>query len=126
MAQQVNFGKLTFIAGEDLSDKMYYVVKLDSNGNVVLCGANEVAIGVLDGKPKAGERVAVNILGTSKVVSGGEIAVGSKVVSDANGKVVTMPVASGTYNVIGIALESSAGDGQLIEVLLRPETVVIS
>jgi len=126
MAQQVNFGKLTFIAGEDLSDKMYYVVKLDSNGNVVLCGANEVAIGVLDGKPKAGERVAVNILGTSKVVSGGEIAVGSKVVSDANGKVVTMPVEAGTYNVIGIALESSSGDGQLIEVLLRPETVVIS
>ena len=126
MAQQVNFGKLTFIAGEDLSDKMYYVVKLDSNGNVVLCGANEVAIGVLDGKPKAGERVAVNILGTSKVVSGGEIAVGSKVVSDANGKVVTMPVEAGTYNVIGIALESSSGDGQLIEVLLRSETVVIS
>jgi hypothetical protein len=126
MSQQIVLGKITLVAGEDLSDKMYYLVKLDSDGNAVLCGSNEVAIGILDGKPKAGERSAVNILGTSQVVAGGEISVGSKVISDANGKAVALPTDAGTYNVIGIALQSADSDGEIIEILIRPETVVIS
>jgi hypothetical protein len=126
MSQQIVLGKITLVAGEDLSNKMYYLVKLNSNGNAVLCGANEVAIGILDGKPKAGERSAINILGTSQVVAGGEIPVGSKVISNAEGKAVRLPTNAGTYNVIGIALQSAGSDGEIIEILIRPETVVIS
>jgi hypothetical protein len=126
MSQQIVLGKITLVAGEDLSNKMYYLVKLDNNGNAVLCGSNGVAIGILDGKPKAGERTAVNILGTSQVVAGGAISVGSKVISDANGKAVALPSTPGTYNVIGIALQSAGSDGEIIEILIRPETVVIS
>jgi hypothetical protein len=126
MSQQIVLGKITLVAGEDLSNKMYYLVKLDSNGNAVLCGSNEVAIGILDGKPKAGERSAVNILGTSQVVAGGTIPVGSKVISNVEGKAVALPTNAGTYNVIGIALQSAGSDGEIIEILIRPETVVIS
>jgi len=126
MSQQIVLGKITLVAGEDLSNKMYYLVKLDNNGNAVLCGNNEVAIGILDGKPKTGERSAVNILGTSQVVAGGSIPVGSKVISNAEGKAVVLPTNAGTYNVIGIALQSAGSDGEIIEILIRPETVVIS
>jgi hypothetical protein len=126
MSQQITLGKITLIAGDDLSDKMYYFVKLDGDGNAVLSGSNDVVIGVLDGKPKTGERTAVNILGTSQVVAGGEIPVGSKVISDANGKAVALPTDAGTYNVVGIALQSAGSDGEIIEILIRPETVVIS
>jgi hypothetical protein len=126
MSQQIILGKITLVAGEDLSNKMYYLVKLNSNGNAVLCGNNEVAIGILDGKPKTGERSAVNILGTSQVVAGGSIPVGSKVFSNAEGKVVALPTSAGTYNVIGIALQGAGSDGEIIEILIRPETVVIS
>jgi len=126
MSQQIVLGKITLVAGEDLSNKMYYLVKLNSNGNAVLCGNNEIAIGILDGKPKTGERSAVNILGTSQVVAGGAIPVGSKVISDANGKAITLSSNAGTYNVIGIALQSAGSDGEIIEILIRPETVVIS
>lgn len=117
MSQQINLGKITLKAGDDLSTKMYHIVKLDNNGNVVLCGAGERAIGILDGKPKLGESVAVNILGTSKVVVGGAINIGSYVVSNNNGQAIERTNES---NVIGIALESSSNAGEIIEVLLMP------
>jgi len=126
MSQQIVLGKITLVAGEDLSNKMYCLVKLDSDGNAVLCGNNEVAIGILDGKPKAGERSAVNILGTSQVVAGGSIPIGSRVISNTEGKAIALPTDAGTYNVIGIALQSAGSDGEIIEILIRPETVVIS
>lgn len=126
MSQQIVLGKITLVAGADLSNKMYCLVKLDSDGNAVLCGNNEVAIGILDGKPKAGERSAVNILGTSQVVAGGSIPIGSRVISNTEGKAIALPTDAGTYNVIGIALQSAGSDGEIIEILIRPETVVIS
>lgn len=124
--QQINLGKISLKAGEDLSTKMYYCGKLDASGNVVLGDANCVVIGVIDGKAKMGEAVAVNILGTTKVVAGGAISVGSKVICNANGKVISLPATSGTYNVFGVALQSAEDDGDIIEVLIRPESIVVA
>lgn len=118
MSQQINLGKITLKSGQDLRTKMYHLVKLDADGNVVLCGANERAIGVLDGKPNVGESVAVNILGTSKVVVGGAINVGDYVVSNENGQVIKKTDTD--TNIVGIALENSSNAGEIIEILLMP------
>ncbi len=125
MAQHNVFGKISLKSGADLRDKMYHLVKLDNDGDLILCGNNEISIGVLDGKPNVGENVSVIILGTSKIVSGGEINVGSLVISNEQGKVIKLPPQNGVYNVIGVALQQSNGDGEIIEVLLRPMVVKI-
>ncbi len=117
MSQQINFGKLAFKAGEDLTTKMYHLVKLNNDGTIVLCGADERAIGVLDGKPRVGESVAVNVLGTSKVVVGGAVNIGDYLVSNANGQVITR---TNETNVIGIALENASNAGEIIEMLIIP------
>lgn len=118
MSQQINLGKISLKAGADLRTKMYHLVKLDTDGNIVLCGANERAIGVLDGKPNVGENVAVNILGTTKVVAGGAIGIGDYVVSNANGQVVVK--GNDDTNIVGVALESASNAGEIIEILLMP------
>lgn len=117
MSQQNVFGKISLKAGQDLSNKIYHLVKLDANGNAVLSGSDDRVIGVLDTKGKQGEVVAVNILGTSKVVAGGPINIGSYIVSNANGQAVER---TSEVNVIGIALESASNAGEIIEILLMP------
>jgi hypothetical protein len=117
MAQQLlNSRVLTFKAGEDLSTKIYYLVKLNTDGTIVLADADAPVIGVLQDKPKAGEPASVAIGETSKVILGGDVSIGDELVSDANGSAVAR---TEEHNVFGIALENGVA-GDIIEVLLRP------
>jgi len=100
--------------GEDLKDKMYYLVIEKSDG-VQLAGAGELALGVLHNKPTSGSSAdsALICLGpTSKVVIGGDVTKGDKLACNASGQAVTRT----TENwIIGIAKESGVA-GDIIEI----------
>ena len=85
-----------------------------SEGNVKLSTAGDLAIGVTtDVDSAAGKPCDVQLDGIARVEAGGSIAFGARVVSDANGKAVT--IESG--DVLGIALEAGSS-GDIIRVKL--------
>lgn len=122
----------TLEAGSDLSTHQHKFVLVNSSGQVALAGAGGPAIGVLQNKPSAqGHSASVRVLGVSKVVAGAAVTRGDQVASDANGKAATASQANTRTddtgvvsdpligsNVLGIALETAAADGDIISVLL--------
>lgn len=93
-----------------------------SSGAVVLCTATATdnPVGIALYAAAAAETVAVALLnesGSREMIAAGAISAGAKVYAAADGKVQALPVASGTYRLIGIALEAATADGDLIEVL---------
>lgn len=117
----VQFDQTQGNADADLSDKTYRFVKATATagGGIALCGAGEVAIGVLQNKPKLGEGCAVRFPGhTTKLVvdAGTDIAKGDKLKSDTNGKGVKT-TADGD-EVCAIALEAATEDNYIIEALI--------
>lgn len=65
----------------------------------------------------AGEKIAVDVIGTAVVEAGAAIAAGATLKSDANGKAITWAAAGAK---VAIALQAAGADGELIEVLLIP------
>lgn len=91
-----------FKAGADLSasSNKYLAVKFDGNGDIVLAGAGDAAIGFLMNLPELGKAAEVATLGGGALgVSAATIAAGTFVKSDANGKLV----AATTNNDLAIA-----------------------
>jgi hypothetical protein len=122
---------VSFVAGADLRNYPFAPVRLDATGRVVLAGANERAIGILQNKPNAGETASVMLYGISKAVAAGAISIGSPVVAAADGQVAAAGVfhnhgvasdnpPTGQQRILGFALTSATAAGQVIEVLLAP------
>jgi hypothetical protein len=65
----------------------------------------------------AGEKIAVDVLGTTIIEAGAAITAGATVKADASGKAITW-AASGAK--VGLALQAATAAGDLIEVLLIP------
>jgi len=82
---------------------------------IVLAGAGENALGVLQNNPVSGEAAVVAIGGKSKVIAGGTVAGGAIVSSDAAGKAVTSAT-SGHY-ILGVTARGGASNN-VIEVVL--------
>lgn len=114
---------VTRLAGADLSTKQFYAVKVDSAGKVVLAGAGEMALGILQNNPASNVAGTIAMAGSSKAVAGGSITAGDPVAADANGKLVA--ATRGRTNtsdagaavdpligshVIGIALEGASAN----------------
>jgi hypothetical protein len=123
--------EISFVAGADLRNYPFAPVRLDTTGRVVLAGANERAIGILQNKPNAGETASVMLYGISKAVAAGPISIGSPVVAAANGRVSAAGAfhnhgtasnnpPTGQQRVLGFALTGATAAGQVIEVLLAP------
>lgn len=110
-------------AAADLSTKQHYFVELSAAQTVNVCNATtDKAVGVLNNKPTAADKAAeVDILGTTKVVAGAAIAAGALVAPTAAGKAQT---AVATQYARGMALEAAGADGDIIEILLLPMTVM--
>jgi len=105
----------TFIAGEDLSSAQFKFVTLESDGQVDLAdAAGENAIGVCLVGGTAGRAVTVAVSGKVMVTSGGTIAAGAQIQTDASGDALT--AATGDV-VLGYALESAV-DGQIFAIEL--------
>src|SRR5688500_15987034 len=102
------------MAGENLSDKLYYIAKLNSTEEVVLCGDGEAMLGVIHESAAEGKPVSVQVDGAAKVIAAGNITSGGRVASDNAGKAVA--AASGDYT-LGIAMETAVAN-QIFEVML--------
>jgi hypothetical protein len=118
MAVRENTEALTFLAGEDFSEKQFTFVSMDAGeeNTVVSTTAGAKAVGVMQNKPNFvtmfdGE---VDISGRTKIKAGGTIAAGADVASGAGG--VAVAAAAGDY-INGTAL-TGAASGELVEVLL--------
>lgn len=123
MAIQHNLMSITREAENDLSSNQYYCVELVASNKVDVCDAQgELAIGILQNEPEAGENASVMVSGISKVISHDtNIVAGSKLTTDANGKV---EVAASGDEVIGIALEAASSTDDIISMLVCPMGVL--
>lgn len=102
------------------------VVVLDSVAKVLLPGgANVAKFGGVAGHVAAiGEAVRLRIAGVVDVVAGAAVVPGDwLVIAGTTGKVTPAGTTAGTvYNIIGVALEAAAADGDIIEMLIAPCT----
>lgn len=120
MSQAIRDFEKSFVCGSvSLATKQFYVVKQDTDGTVILAGANGTGlVGVLQNKPAVGQAALVRMFGTTKVVASGTITVGAWVTSASGGTVVATTtdhdVVLGRY--LGAA---SAASGDIIEVELN-------
>jgi hypothetical protein len=119
------------VAGALDNKEGYLVEQGAADNSVQLLGATvENAIGVMRQKLQAGEvDVSIRLLGkngTVKVVAGGVIAQGDRVIGANGGKVVKLPAGAGTYRVIGRKLTyGNSADNDVIEILDVVETVIV-
>ena len=126
MSQAIGTLDKSFISGEDLTAKKYYAVYLSGDQTVSLCATGHLnAVGILQNDPNTGEGALVRLEGTSKAVASGAIAVGTRVVATADGKIASVAAAGADeQDVIGVALEAAAADGDIIEIALIHESYV--
>jgi hypothetical protein len=93
-------------AGEDLDDYQYYLVGLNSSGDVVLAdGTESVVMGPLQNKPKSGEAASYRIIGKSKVKYGGSVTVGAKLKASSGKAIATT---TNTDWFVGIATKAGS------------------
>jgi hypothetical protein len=117
MSQFVDGNHKTFVADEAIA--VHLRVKLDSDGRVTVAGLTDKDIGTaVTPAFAAGEPISVRLrtaAGTHKMVAIEALTVGSRLYTEANGKV--QDTAASTSFQIGTALEAAAADGDIIEVL---------
>lgn len=112
-------------AAEDLSSYQYHFVILDATTGKarLLDSASEIADGVLQNAPVAGEGATIRVLGASKVVANDAITVNTFVkpeyVSGTDcGKADAQTT---TYEQVGgRVIEASAAENDLVTVILSP------
>lgn len=87
-ADNVAFVDEYFLAGADLSGSQYLAVKHSTTvtNTVVLAGAGQAVVGILQNAPASGAVARVRLFGRSKWISSGVIARGAALASDAAGK----------------------------------------
>ena len=105
-------------AGAVIADVRGKAVKFDSNGNIVLAGNGEAAIGVgimtNDENIAAGADVHVQIKDIGLVRAGAEIKKGAKLQANAEGALIT---ATGD-NAVAIALDAAVAAGTYIKAII--------
>lgn len=121
----------TFTSGEALEEKR--LVKLSAAGVVVYAdeAATDDAIGVNDYAVGNAEPCAVHLVGccgTQEFTAAGAIDAGADFYQAADGKVQALPVAAGTYQRVGKALEAASGDTAIFEGMFyrTGETTVVA
>jgi hypothetical protein len=113
--------KVSLIAGESLTAKQYYFVKLSAANTVICCaGATDVPIGVLQNKPAAGEAAEVCISGITKVSGDADLAFGNLVGTSADGQADAKSVGVDTTEyVVGIVIADNGAAGGLATIALN-------
>jgi len=97
-------------ANADLSSSQYFAVKPDTaEGDVVLAGAGELALGILQNTPISAELADVAVEGSfSKAKAGGTISEGNLLKVDAAGKLIATTTADDIY--VARALQDAVTD----------------
>lgn len=109
-------------AGGDLSTKQYHFVKLDSNGDVVICAAiTDLVYGVLQNAPTQGQTAEVMLAGISKVKADGTIAVGALIGTSSDGQADSIAAGTDTtvYSIGRYIGTSAAAAGDIIPCLIN-------
>lgn len=112
----------SYIAGEDLSAKQYYFVKLSAAKTVVACsGTTDIAIGVLQNKPESGEAARVRLLGPTKVIADAALTYDDLVGTSADGQAAVMVNGTDTTKYPRGYVETPASNaGEVAEIMLLP------
>lgn len=106
----------TFIAGEDLTGKVGYALKVDTNKVKVATSAGAECFGIIMNDNKADMAVGVALTGdVCKAKLGDTVAMGDLLACDANGKLV---VVADTAKVVAKALQAGAAN-DLIYVVVK-------
>lgn len=101
-------------AAADLSASQFLIARVSGEFQANLAtAAHAAALGPIQNKPESGQATEIRVVGISKVLCGGTIAVGANVTSNASGQGVT--AASGE-RYIGKALEPGV-NGRVISIL---------
>ena len=109
---------ISLVAAADLSANQYYVVKMNSAGDVLLHDDNDeqFPLGVLQNAPASGETASVLVAGVTKVVAGTSFNPQNLLAAvDSTGKVSN--VIAGNY-VIGQPITASGADGDIVTALV--------
>lgn len=120
---------VTLKAGADLSASQYLFVKLDANGNVIVCAAaGEDAFGVLQNKPTAGQAAVVRVQGVSKVVASAALNPNIRIATDATGKAkqaaaLVQASGNGSY-AMGKLLRAASGAGSIVSAFIQSSGVL--
>lgn len=113
------------VANADLSAaaKQYTIVKMAANNKVdTATAATAVMVGVQQDRGKAGEAVAVAILGICKVKAGAGITFGQRVTADGSGRAVATTTDKDNY--VGIVITGVSNADEIAEILLTPGGLV--
>lgn len=107
--------RITLPAGADLSAKQYYLVKVNTSGQAVLCsGATDKPIGVLQNDPASGEEAAIVVVGGTKIVASASLDEGTLIGTTADGKAGAKTPGSDTTNyVIGTVILAAGADNEI-------------
>lgn len=108
--------KRTFIAGEDLTKKIGYALKVDGGKVKVATGAGTACFGVLMNDNVADKAVGIAFTGeVCKAKLGGAVVMGALLANDANGKLVTI-----ADNQVAVAQALEAGaENDLVYVVVK-------
>lgn len=130
MAGQVPDNEITRKADADLSAAANRgrSIRLTANNGCALSNAiGGPSVGVLDNLPKAASAARVITGGTAKVRAGAAIAVGDRLKSDANGRLIPVgaEALATLIHVVGIAMQAAAAVDDLVEVRITPYSYVV-
>lgn len=103
-----------FPAGADLSTNQFCAVKFNGAASLVLAGAGEDILGILEDKPKLGQSGTVSLAGRPKAKLGGTVVAGAYLAVDGSAHLVT--AASGNF-IVAKAMEAGAS-GEIIQIKL--------
>lgn len=109
--------RISLPAYSDLTGYQYRFVKLYANQNrVTYAGDGEVAIGVLQNKPAAIDRIgSVMVEGVTQLIAGAAVAASYLLAADAQGRAIQ---AANGKHIRAIALEDAAAAGVRFQALL--------
>lgn len=103
------------VAAANLSTSQHRFVKKDGTGKIALCGAGQLAAGILQDKPIAGKVGSYDVIGISKVIAGATVVDGTVGMSDAAGAAITATATN--YGLVQF-LENGVA-GQLVRVQMQ-------
>lgn len=107
-------------AAVDLSAAQFKAVKITAARAVNLANTGGEAIyGILQNKPTAGQAADVGFVGVSKAVAGAAVNAGDYLMTDTSARMIT---ATSTNHRVAQALEAASGAGQIITVMLGPNS----
>jgi hypothetical protein len=106
--------QISLTAGADLSGAQFKFVKLESDGEVIVCdGVTDIPVGVLQNKPESGQTAVIMVMGVTKVQGDGNLARGNLIGTSADGQAAAYTAGTDTtkYIVGQVLLDNSTAGG---------------